>query len=282
MQLVHLGQGGYALRKEESIIGRALLRNGRFLYFVLDAQWRGKGYGTWFYKQVLKAEHIRPDALLIAAHPEDGAACAFLKKRGFAPLGGVWRRRAAQPQVNALSVVHSFWRSHLRAGDFAVDATAGNGYDTALLCRLVGPSGRVLALDIQQQAVDATNARLARLGLAGVGQAVRASHAGLAALVPSESAGAVVFNLGYLPGGDHSLFTVPQTTLPALRAALAVIRPGGFITVCAYSGKAQGTQERDAVLAWADALDCNRYKVHKELFAHRAAYPPIALCIVRC
>jgi hypothetical protein len=37
----------------------------------------------------------------------------------------------------------------LRPGDTAVDATCGNGHDTLALAELVGPSGRVFALDLQ-------------------------------------------------------------------------------------------------------------------------------------
>ena len=34
-------------------------------------------------------------------------------------------------------------------GDAVIDATMGNGHDTAFLCRAVGPSGRVYAFDVQ-------------------------------------------------------------------------------------------------------------------------------------
>ena len=51
-------------------------------------------------------------------------------------------------QLNTLSMVHEFLSHSVKAGDFCIDATAGKGRDTALLCRLVGESGRVLAFDI--------------------------------------------------------------------------------------------------------------------------------------
>ncbi len=85
----------------------------------------------------------------------------------------------------------------------------------------------MLALDVQQKAVDATNARLAAAGLAEVGRAVRADHARLGQLVHRGSADCVVFNFGYLPGADHALFTVPQSSLPAVEAALEALKPAG-------------------------------------------------------
>ena len=54
-----------------------------------------------------------------------------------------------------------FIREQVQAGDLCIDATAGNGNDTLLLCELVGKEGKVVAFDIQQVAVDNTKKRLA-------------------------------------------------------------------------------------------------------------------------
>ena len=59
-------------------------------------------------------------------------------------------------QLNTLSMVHNFLKQHVTPGAFCIDATAGKGRDTALLCRLAGPEGRVLAFDIQPEAVAQT------------------------------------------------------------------------------------------------------------------------------
>lgn len=284
MRLAAAGPGAWALEKESEVIGRARLCGGRFSCFEVAPRWQGRGYGAWFYKQVLKAAGLGPGDALEAAPPQSEAARAFLRRRGFAPgPDGAWRRPAAARHSpdSALAVVHGFWRARLRPGAFAIDATAGNGHDTALLCRLVGPAGRVLALDIQPRAVAATNARLAALGLAGVGRAVTASHARLAEWAAPACADAVVFNLGYLPGASHRVFTRPDTTLPALDAAAALVKPGGFVTVCAYAGGQQGTAERDAVLAWADGLPAASFSVARHLFPGQPGLPPAALCIVK-
>ena len=63
-------------------------------------------------------------------------------------------------QLNTLSMVHDFFKQHVRPGAFCIDATAGKGRDALFLCRLVGESGRVLALDIQADAVAQTTALL--------------------------------------------------------------------------------------------------------------------------
>ena len=45
--------------------------------------------------------------------------------------------------MNTLSVVHDVLRRQVQEGDFCIDATAGKGRDTALLCRLTGENGRL-------------------------------------------------------------------------------------------------------------------------------------------
>lgn len=97
----------------------------------------------------------------------------------------------------------------LREGDRAVDATAGNGWDTLFLARLVGPDGRVYAFDIQQAALDETAALLRKNKLLERVDLIHAGHEAMASYV-KEPVAAVMFNLGYLPGGDHSIVTRPD------------------------------------------------------------------------
>lgn len=80
-------------------------------------------------------------------------------------------------QWNALGLSHRFIRQHLREGGFAVDATAGNGGDTLLLCQTVGKTGKVLAMDIQRQAVENTKKLLEENGWQDVADVVLDSHA---------------------------------------------------------------------------------------------------------
>ncbi len=182
---------------------------------------------------------------------------------------------------NALAVTHRFLKQHLAPGGFAVDATAGNGGDTLLLCELVGKTGRVLAMDIQQQALDNTAKRLEEAGLAGTARLICDSHSRLSQYVQAESVDCVVFNFGWLPGGDHGLFTRPETSLPAVEQALACLRPGGIMSLCLYYGRNNGYEERDAILDYVRGLDHRRYTVMVVDFANRINDPPIPILIVK-
>jgi hypothetical protein len=87
---------------------------------------------------------------------------------------------------------------------------------------------------------------------------VLGSHADMADLVEPAVAGrvaAVMFNLGYLPGGgDQSVITEPSSTLAALDASLSLLRKGGIITCVLYPGHPGGAEEAAAVERYAAAL----------------------------
>jgi SAM-dependent methyltransferase len=143
-------------------------------------------------------------------------------------------------------LAHLFIRRFVRRGDHVVDATCGNGHDTLLLAELVGPGGRVWAFDIQREAVEATASLLA---CAGGFDSVVLVHAGHETMA-GECSGplkAVVFNLGYLPGGDRTVVTRPESTLAGLEQSLELLTPGGVVIISLYPGHEAGRQERPAL-----------------------------------
>jgi methylase of polypeptide subunit release factors len=150
-------------------------------------------------------------------------------------------------------LVHQFLGSHLREDDLAIDATAGNGYDTLELARRVGETGRVIAIDIQESAVAHTRARLIEAGLESRVTLHTTDHATqLEALRGSsaESVAAIVFNLGYLPGSDKSVQTEATHTLRALDASAHLLRTGGLLSVTTYRAHPGGEPEAAAVETW--------------------------------
>lgn len=148
---------------------------------------------------------------------------------------------------------HLVIRSFLREGDPVVDATCGNGHDTLLLAQLVGETGRVWAFDIQEQAINQTTRRLTEAGLAERVVLLHEGHETMVEQVSGELA-AVMFNLGYLPGGDQTIITQPETTLAAFGQALQLLRPGGLLAVTIYPGHDGGASERRTVDGWAAGL----------------------------
>jgi hypothetical protein len=194
---------------------------------------------------------------------------------------------------NINGMAHALWARLVRPGDVCVDTTAGNGIDTVALARL-GPA-RVLALDVQQAALDVARLRLdAELTPE---QAARVElklccHSRLGELVAPATAAVVAFNLGFLPvrgGGGPTpaeppaprLSTQPATTLPALAAAATALRSGGVISVMIYTGHPGGLEEAAAVDAFAAALPTGEWTATSIALTNRAACPRLLLLYKR-
>ena len=179
-------------------------------------------------------------------------------------------------------MAHQLVGARLGKRHFAVDATAGNGHDTLFLAEKVGSAGRVYAVDVQKDALAATAKLLEKKGADEQVRLFEGSHSGLLALVPEARHGkltAVMFNLGYLPGGDKSLTTQWESTLPALRGALALLKSGGILTVVCYPGHPAGAIEANAVSRWAGTLDQVDFRVLRYSFENVANAPPYLIAV---
>ncbi|HEY3309194.1 MAG TPA: class I SAM-dependent methyltransferase [Desulfuromonadaceae bacterium] len=157
-------------------------------------------------------------------------------------------------------LAHLILGQFLQQGGQAADATCGNGQDTLFLADQVGATGMVWAFDIQEEAISTTVDRLARAGLAGQVKMLHCGHEKISEYVPA-TLNAVVFNLGYRPGGDRSIITRPETTLAALEKALQLLLPQGILTATVYPGHAGGACEGRMVEAWADRLEPGQWHV---------------------
>ncbi len=175
-------------------------------------------------------------------------------------------------------LVHLVLKQFVQPGDRVVDATCGNGKDTVLLAELVGENGLVVALDIQESALERTAARLQEAGLSRRVTLLAAGHEEMVRLI-AVPLSAVVFNLGWLPGGNRQLVTRPETTLPALDSALHLLQPGGVLAITCYPGHDGGDTETEAVLAWAATLPAQQFHVWRMGQLNVSAAAPFCLII---
>lgn len=167
-------------------------------------------------------------------------------------------------RISLVKEAHNLIKDRLHPGDIAIDATVGNGHDTLFLVEQVMPTGRVYGFDIQQTALDSTRSRCGQLSHPECLTLIHASHALMAEKIPGQHHGkinAIMFNLGYLPGGDKSIITRTDSTLLALNSASLLLATEGLITILAYPGHAGGNQETDQVRDWCGQLDTKLFKV---------------------
>ena len=207
------------------------------------------------------------------------------------PLNPQSRPWSGKPVASPLTLLHPhtdlahrYWRALLQPGDLVCDATAGHGQDTALLAEALAAQGggSLWACDIQPDALRASQERMRTL-LApefalredGDGWAASrpdgaelklqwtlGSHTDLLSTVADGAARLVVFNLGYLPGGDKSVVTTAETTLAAIAQAQRAVCAGGCVSATIYSGHAEGKREEEALLEYAASQPMDRWSVY--------------------
>jgi tRNA1(Val) A37 N6-methylase TrmN6 len=178
-------------------------------------------------------------------------------------------------------LAHRLLEGVVGEGGLAIDATAGNGHDTLFLARWVGPSGRVLAFDVQAAAIESARTLLEQAGVAERVEFHQKSHALLANHAEEGSVDVVMFNLGYLPGADRGVITETGETLSALDASARVLRPGGWLCVICYPGHAGGDDESVAVMRWMEARAASGWRVARYGFIGTRKPAPFLLVAVK-
>lgn len=146
----------------------------------------------------------------------------------------------------------------IKKGDTVVDGTLGNGHDALFLAKLIGPEGRVIGFDIQNQAVENSLERMKKEGINNF-LFLNESHEKIDTYV--KEASAVVFNLGYLPGSSRKIITKGETTLRAIKKALKILKRPGMVSIMFYTGHEGGTEEKNSVISFTKELDKSKYDV---------------------
>ncbi|MBM7689485.1 SAM-dependent methyltransferase [Enterococcus ureilyticus] len=180
----------------------------------------------------------------------------------------------------ALHFSHTLLRDVIHEGDCVVDATMGNGHDTAFLAELVGPRGLVYAFDVQEQALANTEKKLIELGYQARVTLFQQGHEMIDTQLSTEtSLRAAIFNLGYLPKGDKQIITKPDTTEQALDALLPRLLAKGRIILVVYYGHFGGQAELKLVQEYCQQLPQEMYNVLTYQFINQKNNPPILFCI---
>jgi len=181
---------------------------------------------------------------------------------------------------NSLRISHEIIKKVAGQGDIVVDATAGNGNDTLFLAHLVGSEGIVYAFDIQEIAILNTKKKLEEAKVYDRVKLINDGHENIDKYI-NKNVKAVMFNLGYLPKGDHSRATKGKTTIKAIEKCLEILQAEGVITIVIYYGGDSGFEEKDEILSYIRSIDSKKYSVLVHEFVNQMNCPPIAVCIER-
>jgi ubiquinone/menaquinone biosynthesis C-methylase UbiE len=182
--------------------------------------------------------------------------------------------------TNHLNFAHACWSQTILPGDLVIDATCGNGHDTLFLAKvaLTDSSGTLFSIDIQSEAIESAKKLLKDQLDDKLMERVRfvhGSHETFPVGIEPGSVSLIVYNLGYLPGGDKKKTTMTDTTINSLREAQKLVKKGGMISITCYPGHEEGMREEEALLDYCSQLKPWQWTCYHHKWVNRALAPSV-------
>lgn len=168
-------------------------------------------------------------------------------------------------QSHHLQLAKKYWTEHLSHGDVVIDATCGNGHDTLFLTSL---SAQVFALDIQKEALQKAEQIIGEKATL-----LHLSHALIHEVPVPKPPRLIVYNLGYLPGGDKSITTKCETTLVSIQESLRILPKGGALSITCYPGHAEGKIEEQQINEFLATLSPREWLICQHRYLNRQHSP---------
>lgn len=147
---------------------------------------------------------------------------------------------------------HQILTALTSSNDIIIDATLGNGFDSLFLSKKVA---KVYAFDIQKEAVNKAKETLNNIDNVTV---ILDSHINYQKYVSNYDG--VIFNLGYLPGGNKEITTTAKSTIKALNLMIND-QFARFILLVVYPGHNEGMIESIEISKYLQII--NTYEVNK-------------------
>lgn len=175
--------------------------------------------------------------------------------------------------LSIVEALHHLIRPLISKDDVVVDATMGQGYDTVFLAQI---ARFVYAFDIQEIALQSTQKRCHDLGIDNV-KLIFDSHEHVFHYIDDFKL--IIFNLGYLPHGDHTITTQKETTLNILSTCINRLPKDRYIVMTIYPGHEAGRLELQGIQAFLETLDPKTYKILRLDIPFATNYPPVCYII---
>lgn len=173
--------------------------------------------------------------------------------------------------VSDVSIIsHAIIKNFLEHKQAAIDATLGNGHDTDFLSENFE---KVYAFDIQKMACD--NYKSKNKENVTV---INDSHSSFKEYI-HEYVDCIMYNLGFLPGGDKNITTMHESSLKSIKEGLDLLSSGGIMTICIYTGHDEGKNEETCIIEYLQSLPKNKYGVMEHRFINRKNNPPILVVV---
>lgn len=168
------------------------------------------------------------------------------------------------------NLAHNIIKNYCLEFEAAIDATLGNGYDSDFLSTTFN---KVFCFEIQEAAIDSYKARKKENVTI-----ISDSHENLLSHI-NVMVDCVIYNLGYLPGGDKNITTKADTTIESIKQALKILKPGGIISISIYVGHNEGEVEKDKIIQFVNDLPKNEFGAMLHTYINRNNKAPMLLII---
>ncbi|MBA3722409.1 MAG: class I SAM-dependent methyltransferase [Parachlamydiaceae bacterium] len=181
-----------------------------------------------------------------------------------------------------LDLTHQYWKKLIQQGDSVIDATCGNGKDTLCLAQLTLAEGKgiIYAMDIQKQALDSArhylSMHLSPQQFLDI-EFILGCHSQFPVEIKPLTIKLIVYNLGYLPGGDKKQTTQMESTLKSLESAKNLIAPGGVLCITCYPGHDAGAIEEEGLMIFAANLPNTEWSCCHHRWLNREKSPSLLL-----
>lgn len=179
---------------------------------------------------------------------------------------------------NVNSIFRVVASEKIRQGATVVDGTVGNGNDIEYMLGIIGESGFAYGFDIQKIAIENTEKRLSEKGFNKNYKIINDGHENIRKYI-DEKIDFAVYNLGYLPKGDHKLITKAKSTIKSIESVLELLSEYGCVIISAYVGHKGGMEEYDSILQFSESLNQKEFNVLKLEFTNQINTPPKMILI---
>lgn len=179
---------------------------------------------------------------------------------------------------NTVSITKTYIENYIKSGQVVLDATVGNGKDTYLLAEKVGSKGKVYGFDIQDEALENTKELLDKHKLLERVELIKDGHENIDRYI-SCKLDFIIYNLGYLPGGNKEITTKASSTIKSIEKSLDLLNNNGLLLINSYIGHTNGLEENSAIENTLKSLDQKDFNVLKNTFINQKNSPPVLYII---
>ena len=168
------------------------------------------------------------------------------------------------------SLTHYIVKTFVKEKKVAIDATLGNGFDTDFLSDVFDI---VYSFDIQKIACD----KYKENEKSNV-TVINDSHDKFLKYI-DVNVNCIIYNLGFLPGGDKSITTTYNSSLESIKVGLDILESEGIMLITAYRGHDEGLSEYNYINEYLNTLPKKNYAVMKHEIINRSNKSPVLFVI---